>query len=80
MPTYTYECEACGKPHDRVVPVDERDFQYCGVCDKQLFRRVAGPMFVIKGRVSQGGGPDRFVADQLGIPLGELPEGLKTKT
>lgn len=42
-------------------------------------RMVSAPLFKFAGRVTPGGGPDRLTADMLGIPLKELPDGLKTK-
>jgi hypothetical protein len=42
-------------------------------------RLLAAPLFKIGGKVTPGGGPDKFTADMLGIPLKELPSGLKTE-
>ena len=68
-------CYKCGDT-DRVVPIAERDNQTCD-CGAHLARQLAAPLGRIAGRVVQGGGPDRFTADMLGIPLKELPDGLK---
>ena len=47
-------------------------------CNKPMQKVIGAPLFKFAGRVTPGGGPDRFTADMLGIPLKELPEGLKT--
>lgn len=78
MPLYDYAC-VCGWTGERAVPVDERDEQHCSVCDQPAQRQLGAPRFRFSGQVTPGGGPDRFTADMLGIPLKELPEGLKTK-
>lgn len=80
MPTYEYHCPACHWNAERIVAIDERDKQTCSMCGDPLERQVSRPApFQVRGRVVQGGGPDRFTADVLGIPLRDLPEGLKTK-
>lgn len=79
MPTYDYKCDACALEFERAVPVDERDGQPCHKCGRLARRMLSAPLFRFKGRVTPGGGPDRFTADMLGIPLKELPEGLRTK-
>ena len=79
MPTYEFACARCGwGAHDLVVPIIARDRQHCPECGEKLSRRVAAPLVKTIG-VPQGGGPDRFTADMLGIPLKELPVGLRTK-
>ena len=82
MPTYEYQCRKCGWGGDRVVRIADRDKQHCQtiVCDAPLERQVAAPLGRVMGVIPKGGGPDRFTADMLGIPLKELPEGLKTKS
>lgn len=79
MPTYAYRCPNCKCPIERVVPITRRDLQTCGVCGSKLNRELAAPLFKISGRVTPGGGPDKFTADMLGLPLKELPEGLRTE-
>jgi hypothetical protein len=44
-----------------------------------MVRELSAPHFKFKGVVTKDGGPDKFTADMLGIPLHDLPEGLKTK-
>ncbi len=79
MPTYDFFCPECRMEETRVVPVDERDSQWCPYCYRRcLERRLSAPLFKFAGQVTPGGGPDRFTADMLGIPLAELPEGLKS--
>ena len=79
MPTYGFTC-ACGALRDVVRPIDERSAPlYCNNCDRPMQRQLDAPLFKFTGRVTPGGGPDRLTADTLGIPLKELPEGLKTK-
>lgn len=78
MPTYDYQCDVCKRQEERMVPLAGRDKQECRTCGDPLKRLLAAPLGRIAGRVVQGGGADRFVADQLGIPLKELPPGLKT--
>lgn len=77
MPTYGYAC-TCGWHGDRVVPVVERNHQACEECGADLTRLLDAPLFKMAGQITPGGGPDRFTADMLGIPLKELPSGLRT--
>lgn len=80
MPTYDYYCDRCFREEERCVPVAERNKQGCEHCDnpEPLKREVSAPLFRFKGAVTKGGGPDKFTADMLGIPLAELPSGLRT--
>lgn len=76
MPVYEYRCK-CGS-RDLIRRINDRDAPLlCTTCGERLERQVAAPMGRIAGRVPQGGGMDRFTADMLGIPLKELPSGLK---
>lgn len=77
MPLYDYVCVACEWGGERNVRIADRDKQAC-VCGKRLHRMTAAPYGRVAGRPVQGGGADRFTADMLGIPLKELPSGLKT--
>lgn len=79
MPTYDFFCRQCVINTTFISSVELRDEQPCIHCGKVLERRLAAPLFKFTGRVTPGGGPDRFTADMLGIPLKELPDGLKTK-
>lgn len=79
MPIYPYVC-VCGWDGDLYVPVFSRDGQVCPRCHNPLSRQLAAPAPAqFRGRVVQGGGPDRFTADMLGVPLKELPAGLKSR-
>lgn len=77
MITYEYCCPKCKGLEAKLVPLHERDDQRCRFCGALTVRQMAAPMVRIAGRVVSGGGPDRFTADMLGIPLKELPESLK---
>lgn len=76
MPTYDYICSGCGRASELVVPIAERDDQYCD-CGEHLTRKLAAPLGRMAGQVTPGGGPDRLTADALGIPVKELPPGLR---
>ncbi len=78
MTTYTFLCKPCCLTTTFGVPIAERDNQKCPYCKLPLQRRLAAPLFKFTGRITKGGGPDRFTADMMGIPLKELPDGLKT--
>jgi putative FmdB family regulatory protein len=77
-PLYDYHCPSCNATVERNVAFTDRDTQR-HLCGAKLFRQLSAPMFKFAGVAAKGGGPDRFTADMLGIPLKELPEGLKTK-
>jgi len=79
MPIYDYDCSGCNYVQTRILHLDRRDKQTCNVCGAPLKRRLSAPIFRFKGVPTKGGGPDKFTADVLGIPLKELPEGFKTK-
>ena len=80
MPTYGYAC-VCGMKRDLVRRVDDRNEPvFCVGCDQEMQRELGAPLFRFAGRVTPGGGPDRFTADVLGVPLHDLPSGLRTKT
>ncbi len=77
MPTYTYVCDSCGHgPEDRLVPMATRAAQFCPECGLRMGRRIGAP--AVRTRPPKDGGPDRFTADVLGVPLKELPPGLRT--
>jgi putative FmdB family regulatory protein len=76
MPTYEYRC-TCGWSGDLVQSIELRDQAHCPSCTRTPERRVAAPLFRFAGRVTPGGGPDKFTADMLGIPLHDLPPALK---
>lgn len=79
MPTYEYRCPNCGKEAAMIVRIEERGGQKCD-CGTFLERLVSVPAPAqFRGRVVKGGGPDRFTADVLGVPLRDLPDGLRTQ-
>lgn len=80
MPTYDYYCKFCNRTEERVVGLSDLDkAQGCRVCGDPVERVITrAPVSRFAGRATKGGGQDRFVADMLGIPLKELPSGLKT--
>lgn len=79
MPTYQFFCRPCGIETTFVARIDARNEQKCVHCGSVLERGLAAPLFKFAGRVTKGGGPDRFTADALGIPLKDLPEGLRAE-
>jgi putative FmdB family regulatory protein len=80
MPTYSYNCKNCNIFVERVMPIARRDTaQTCSICGGLLSRLLAAPLFKISGRVTPGGGPDKFTADMLRVPLKDLPKGLRTE-
>lgn len=78
MPLYDYRCDHCGHVIEMARSYDERDSAYCPSCDNWMTRLLAPVRFKFAGRVTPGGGQDRMVADSLGIPIKELPPGLRT--
>jgi putative FmdB family regulatory protein len=77
MPIYTYACD-CGSSVDVIRTYKDDSPVPCAACKKEMKRQLSAPLFRFKGRVTPGGGPDRYTADTLGIPLKELPKGLKS--
>jgi putative FmdB family regulatory protein len=77
---YGFWCNNCKATEDRMLPMQRRDApQTCPVCGGQLQRQLAAPLFRFAGVPTKGGGPDKFTADMLRIPLKDLPQGLKAK-
>lgn len=79
MPLYDYRCRCCGWTGESNVRIADRDNHTCPRCNMTMDRDVSSALFRFKGVVTPGGGIDRFTADMIGVPLKELPEGLKTK-
>lgn len=79
MPTYTYRC-ACGVQTDALRKICDRDVTpVCAKCNAGMPRQVTLPAKAqFRGRVVQGGGPDRFTADVLGVQVRDLPAGLRS--
>ena len=81
MPLYDYKCTGdCGRTIELAVAYAYRDAPFaCPTCGGEMERQMPAPMGRVAGRVVDGGGPDRFTADVMGIPLKDLPAGLRTK-
>ena len=79
MPIYDCFCGECGWRGERTSTIADRDSLPCPRCDTlvPLQRLIASPLFKFAGRVTPGGGPDRFTADMIGVPLKDLPSGLR---
>ena len=43
MPTYEYECEACGHAFEKFQPITSRPIRKCPACGKLKVRRLIGP-------------------------------------
>lgn len=76
MPIFDYYCEDCKSTKEYTVK-NWDDVVFCENCGHQPERLVSAGTFKFAGRVVQGGGPDRFTADMMGIPLKELPDDMK---
>jgi putative FmdB family regulatory protein len=42
MPTYEYECDACGHKFDELQSINEKQLKKCPKCKKQKLRRLFG--------------------------------------
>lgn len=78
MPLYDLQCPECQRVVERQCRITERLTQRCEHDGALLSVKIAPVYGKMAGQVVQGGGPDRFTADMMGIPLKELPSGLKT--
>lgn len=77
-PLYDYMCDACALKEERRVPLAQfNEAQFCSRCGAPTTRQISAVYGKMAGQVLQGGGPDRFTADMMGIPLKELPDHLK---
>ena len=79
MPVYEYKCQQCDKTEEAIKAVKQRDDDtpFCRDCRKHMLRVQGAPRFRFAGVPTKGGGPDKFTADMLRVPLKDLPEGLK---
>ena len=78
MPLYDYMCDACALKEERRVPLAQfNEAQFCSRCGAPTTRQISAVYGKMASQVLQGGGPDRFTADMMGIPLKELPDHLK---
>ena len=78
MGIYAYECPACFRTDEKILPVAERDTQQVCECGKPLVRVQKAGFVRMPGGNSRINYADQFTADALGIPVGELPSGLHT--
>lgn len=76
-PLYDLRCHTCQSVTERQCKIADRLSQRCGVCGDLMEIVVAPVRGKMAGTVLQGGGPDRFTADMLGIKTGDLPGYLK---
>lgn len=50
MPTYQYQCEACGHEYEREQRITEDAIKKCPACGKQKAKRLIGTgNFILKG-------------------------------
>lgn len=79
MPLYDVRCNLCEWEGEIQAKMDAGDVMYCPNCDKPYLDKVflKAPLGRVQGVIPKGGGPDKFTADMLGIPLKDLPPGLK---
>lgn len=51
MPTYSYQCDACGHEFDKEQRITEKPVKKCPKCKKLKARRMiaASPGFILKG-------------------------------
>lgn len=50
MPTYEYECQACGHAYEREQRITEDAIKKCPACGKQKAKRLIGTgNFILKG-------------------------------
>lgn len=43
MPTYDYQCQACGKRFERFQPITAAPIRRCPACGRRRVRRLIGP-------------------------------------
>ena len=74
MPTYEYECEACGHGFELVQKITEPPAKTCPKCKKRKAKRlIAGGTFILKGGgwYADGYSPRSGTAEK---PSGESPK------
>jgi len=79
VPFYDYACTRCDWKGEQFAKIEKRDETYCPACDGDMVRIQGAPLGRMAGQITKGGGPDRFTADMLGIPLKELPVHLRAE-
>ena len=78
MPIFDFRCRACGQIFESMNAARPA----CLNCGNELVdKMLSAPSVRIKGQMPKdgSGGMDQYTADTLGIPLKELPSGLRTK-
>ncbi len=76
-PLYDLLCPTCHRVVERQCKVDDRLNQRCYHDGDLLTVKISAVYGKMAGQVVKGGGPDRFTADMMGIPLKDLPDDLK---
>lgn len=79
MPLYDCVCTKCGWTGEKQAKIKDRDAILCERCSYMVLRLPAAVYGKMAGTVLQGGGPDRFTADMLGIKTGDLPGYMKAE-
>lgn len=80
IPLYDFRCRVCDFQTECQLKIADRDLPtLCPRCfHHALERQLAAPLFRFAGQTASGGGPDKFTADMLRVPLKDLPPGLRT--
>lgn len=78
-PLYDLFCPTCHRVEERQCRVADRHSQRCYQDGDLMEVRIAPVYGKMAGQVVKGGGPDRFTADAMGIPLKELPPYLRAE-
>jgi len=60
MPTYEYQCKACGKKFEKDQPITQAPLTQCPECNGEVYRLVSGGGFILKGSHGQQGGSCSF--------------------
>ncbi|MCX7001480.1 MAG: zinc ribbon domain-containing protein [Candidatus Sumerlaeota bacterium] len=56
MPTYEYQCKACGAMFERQQSITEAPLAQCPECNGEVQRLVSGSGFLLKGTGHGGSG------------------------
>jgi len=78
MPIFIYECSTCWRIEERILPAEQRDVPQACECGMPLQRKVTAAGFRMPGGNPKINYADQFTADMIGVPVKELPAGLKT--
>lgn len=86
MPLYTYRCPSCRGRLEETRSIERRhDAPQCPVCSSGMLLAPTAPAMInttgqpTGGRKRDGtGGPDQMTADLLGIPVKDIPPGLRS--